>query len=79
MANRHSPARDTTAVKVWRLELRSSRFQLQGYGKRIAKLGRLSGEKEEVSTKTIIYLAFRPPKNFIHPVLGKLPAHACDT
>jgi hypothetical protein len=58
---------DTSPVKLWRVQPEKFAIQLGDTDRRIAKLAKLSGEEEDVGTKTIIYLAFRPPKNCSFP------------
>jgi hypothetical protein len=52
----------TGSLMMWRVEPEKFAIQLSATDKRMAKLAKLAGDKEEVETKLVIYVAFQPPK-----------------
>jgi hypothetical protein len=58
---------NTAPVKLWRVQSEKFSIQLSDMDKRIAKLAKLSGDREEIGTKTVIYMAFQPPHDCSFP------------
>ncbi len=58
---------DTAPVKLWRVKTEKFAIQLGDVDDRMVKLAKLTGDKEELGTKTVIYMAFQPPRDCSFP------------
>jgi hypothetical protein len=54
-------------LMLWRVESEKFSIQLSDTNERWAKLVKLKGGTEEVGTKTVVYVAFQPPRKCSFP------------